>query len=898
MTTPTTPIYELQEPAAEPSAIVAPAPPPVMSPARVNRRLLWWAKFLTWAMVLIFLGSGARWAFRAGIGLREQVWQYTRAIRFKEDVSRGYQFGNAALRFAETRAGLDPMSDALAGQSTEFLRRHDRADLIGKRSPAFRRLTVGELVSGIVGYVDSIVDAGGDYDLDYPPLRLGVMTLWVRDVQRTHPEIDTFPQDRTEDTTLRQDEDIAEPVLKFNSCCEAAAAVGMFLLVWLWVDRSFKPVAPLAFGRWWRKLRGVPRQPRTLRPRAPGRWGWTVPHGIFAFMIATSGFWYAYATLVRFPPRPAPAVSVVQIQPGDGAATIVANVNSQGQDTTWHVDFGPSPAYGHSTAAQSGDSAIGDQQVSAELRPVGAGQMIHFRVSATSAGGTTNSDDFSFVNRGAPVDVNSDSLGGLDWPSWTIWLRMLALFVIMVVSAQMLPPVHRGWACGAVAAMLVWFDPVILIDSHAWPQWDVWILPIFIFAVLAASLNWWMLAGAMIGIGCMFKGQMLLAGPMLLLWPLIGGRLGAFARVTIGFVIGAELIAWPWIVNSAAGLHWIECAMLAAALVLGVSLMRGELGRAFRQWVIDPVIGRRESSFESLLDDPGKSPAGALIMASCAVAAMVIAMALIFGGMVHRQAALPAGTMGLFLLLVLVPPWLLRRRSVGFWIIGVGAAAIWISSWAFGGSYSWATLGFAYGAVKHDQMQMGLRNYSNLTSILAQNYQWDIHDQMGTLRFAFSTPGPWRLGRMAIPAVKWSWSSDLDVKTTMALVYAIGLLIASAAAALHSRRNDRRFLVAIVVPWLMFPIVMCQMGGRYPVWASALSAGMVAVSLELSLLHIVLAVVAFATVAHQLLNYDQSRWPQLFQLMTPTFPGAGWLLVFVMAIFFVAALVPSRSCSD
>ncbi len=264
MTTPTTQAYDLKDSPPALSATV-PAPPPPVMMVRRDRRLQWWGKFLTWAMVVVFLAGGTRWALCAGLAQRDEMWQYTHSIRFKEDISRGYQFGNATLRYAETQAGLDPLADAYAGQSADFLRKHDRPDLIGKQSPTFRRLTIRELAGGIVGYIDSVVDAGGDYDLDYPPLRLAVMTLWVQHIQRTHPELDTFPQERADDTDLVQEEDIAGPVLNFNTFCEGAAAVGMFLLVWLWVHRSFKPVGPLAIGKWIRKLRGTAKQPLTLR---------------------------------------------------------------------------------------------------------------------------------------------------------------------------------------------------------------------------------------------------------------------------------------------------------------------------------------------------------------------------------------------------------------------------------------------------------------------------------------------------------------------------------------------------------------------------------------------------------------------------------------------------------
>jgi len=883
-----------------PSAAMAPptATIPVAPPRPARRRgvksLRGLAKGLTWVMVAIFLVGGGNWAWRVGMDLRREIWQSTRSIRFKEDVSRGFEFGSGAIRFAEAKAHLEPFADALADQSPMILARAGRPELLGHKSRTFRRLTLGELASGVVGYMDSIVENGGEYDMDYPPLRLGVMTWWVRNVQRVRPDMDAFPQQRTEDTSVGQDEDVAEPLLELNAYSAAAAAVAMFFLVWLWVQRSFKPAKPPAIERWWRKWRGLPAPPKGDVPRKP-RGGWTVPHGIFAFMLATGGFWYAYATLVHVPHRPAPVVAVVKVQPGDGAATITTVLNSQNQDTQWHVDFGPGASYGQSTAPQSIDTSLDDQQVEARIQPVAKGQTVHFRISATSAGGTTNSDDFSFVNRGPAIDVQSNPLGGIDWPTWTVWLRLLALFIVMVVSAQMLPPIHRGWACGAVAAMLVWLNPLILIDSHAWPQWDVWILPFFIAAALMASLNWWMLAGALLGVGCMFKGQLLLGGPILILWPLFEGRFGALARIVIGFVIGMEMITWPWTVNSSAGLHWIETAMVAAGLILIVSLMRSAMGRSIREWVIEPVLGRRGGSAVLPPAESEQSPAMALILASTALAALAIATALVFRGMAARQALLPAGAMGIFLLLVLLPPWIMPRRSLGFWLAGAFAAAVWISSLAFGGSYSWATLGFAYGSVKHDQMQMGVRVFSNLPSLLAQCYQWDIHDPMATFRLSFTTPGPWRLGWLSVPVVAWAWSSDLDTKTAMAVLYAVCLLIASAVAALHSRRNDRRFLVALVAPWLVFPIVMCQMGGRYPIWAVSLSAAMVAVSLELSLLHVALSAICFATVARQLLNYDASRWPQLYSLMTPTHPGIAWLMLLVTGIFLVGALVPGRN---
>ena len=49
------------------------------------------------------------------------------------------------------------------------------------------------------------------------------------------------------------------------------------------------------------------------------------------------------------------------------------------------------------------------------------------------------------------------------------------------------PVGNRAWFCGLAAASVAWFEPSMILDAHGWPQWDVWILPFFVFAALAAS---------------------------------------------------------------------------------------------------------------------------------------------------------------------------------------------------------------------------------------------------------------------------------------------------------------------------------------------------------------------------------------------------------------------------
>ena len=50
---------------------------------------------------------------------------------------------------------------------------------------------------------------------------------------------------------------------------------------------------------------------------------------------------------------------------------------------------------------------------------------------------------------------------------------------------------HRASICGLAAASVAWLEPSMILDAHGWPQWDVWILPFYLFAALAALKNRW-----------------------------------------------------------------------------------------------------------------------------------------------------------------------------------------------------------------------------------------------------------------------------------------------------------------------------------------------------------------------------------------------------------------------
>jgi hypothetical protein len=113
-----------------------------------------------------------------------------------------------------------------------------------------------------------------------------------------------------------------------------------------------------------------------------------------------------------------------------------------------------------------------------------------------------------------------------------------------------LPLRHRASICGLAAAIVAWLEPSMILDAHGWPQWDVWILPFYLFAALAALKNRWFLCGCLLAAGAMFKGQLLFVAPFFVLWPLWQKRWSRALRMLAGFISTAALIASPWLLRT------------------------------------------------------------------------------------------------------------------------------------------------------------------------------------------------------------------------------------------------------------------------------------------------------------------------------------------------------------
>ena len=124
---------------------------------------------------------------------------------------------------------------------------------------------------------------------------------------------------------------------------------------------------------------------------------------------------------------------------------------------------------------------------------------------------------------------------------------------------------QRASMCGLLAASVAWLEPSMILDGHGWPQWDVWILPFYVFAALAALKNRWVWCGCLLAAGAMLKGQLLFVAPFFLLWPLWQKRWGGALCMLAGFTATWAVIVSPWLLRT-------RVAWLAVAATAGVSL--------------------------------------------------------------------------------------------------------------------------------------------------------------------------------------------------------------------------------------------------------------------------------------------------------------------------------------
>jgi len=134
-----------------------------------------------------------------GIQLRRWTWEKTRHVRFQHDIVNGFYWGS---------------------QSVEEGRRLSAEDNSAGSWAAFFR--------GYFALYDEVKREAyeNDYRLDYPPLRLLVISIWAKEVRTEFPGVDDgHPH-------------YVGVLLKANLLCELISAIAIFFLVRFWLRRT------------------------------------------------------------------------------------------------------------------------------------------------------------------------------------------------------------------------------------------------------------------------------------------------------------------------------------------------------------------------------------------------------------------------------------------------------------------------------------------------------------------------------------------------------------------------------------------------------------------------------------------------------------------------------------
>ena len=147
--------------------------------------------------------------------------------------------------------------------------------------------------------------------------------------------------------------------------------------------------------------------------------------------------------------------------------------------------------------------------------------------------------------------------------------EMLGAVLAFFVVRQVLTRRSHPWAnwLALLSALLLWFDPTVFVD-RVWPQWDSWLLPFFLAAALCALNRLWLLTGICLGVGMMFKGQILCTGAMFVFWPLFQGRWREAVDVIVGALLGLTLCVSPWLIRTPLAAVLIVILLIAAGLAL------------------------------------------------------------------------------------------------------------------------------------------------------------------------------------------------------------------------------------------------------------------------------------------------------------------------------------------
>jgi hypothetical protein len=254
---------------------------------------------------------------------------------------------------------------------------------------------------------------------------------------------------------------------------------------------------------------------------------------------------------------------------------------------------------------------------------------------------------------------------------------------------------------------------------------------------------------------------------------------------------------------------------------------------------------------------------------------------------------------------------LIRPRNQAFVLAGVVAAGLLACIPLFHGSTAWWDCGIHYGSVHWPWMETGPVN--NIPAIFEHRFGW-AHE---VSQIAFTLPpvaGHWPA---MITNQLWGWptaSLDVTAKMLFNTIYIIALILSGIAIGLQARRGDRRMLVALTTPWIMFFLIPVQIQERYLLYASGAAACCIGDSVGMALLGLLMTFCSTIMHIACMMMFETADLDRLGRnlaksfprLCTPeaghtlkryidgTHPDMGWGVLVIGMIFMYMSFMPSK----
>lgn len=403
-----------------------------------------------------------------------------------------------------------------------------------------------------------------------------------------------------------------------------------------------------------------------------------------------------------------------------------------------------------------------------------------------------------------------------------------------------------------IAALLVWFSPASMLSGHGWPSSDVWVPATFLLTALLASYNCWFAAGIVLGLSMLMKGQQVVVAPVFLLWPLFMGRWDAALRLVGGCALAMAIVLAPWLLREETT-HQLHAG--AVAWVIGV-LLAGVLATVRKALIKDRRVR----------------------------IGLLVAIALLLSwpwvyGTPHYLLTLQIASVAVALAVLLAA--LLPLRWHPQFSTGLAGLAVLVCPVRFPSDLMWYRLGFVYGAERFPRVSQFISN--TVPALLERRFGWEKWEEI-----------VFHIGR-----------TPVTLKTTMFSIYAICLVIAAAAMAVHTLRRDRRFLVALGLPWMAAYAFMPQMHGRYLLFPATVGAVMIGAGVGFALLDVLLIALAWLAIAvlmtgsvgagRPIQEYVGPEWESTVRpLVQNTSPDTAWIIALIALTVLYGAIIPSR----